>query len=90
MRRDSGQVNQQQSAEQSEVVIAQVQELCQELFPGTGPEEGPKVTGWFVLLTRLVSSLMQSIQAFGVIAHFHDGIATGKMRLAMVAMCPTP
>lgn len=84
--------NQQQSAEQSELVIAQVQELCQELFPGTGPEDGPKVTGWFVLLTRLVSSLMQDqFKTFGVAfgaIFFMMWIATGKMRLAMVAMVP--
>ena len=84
--------NQQQSAEQSEWVIQQVKKICNESFPAEEPEQGVQVTGWFVLLTRLVSSLMaDQLQTFLVAAvaiFIMMGLATRSFRLALAAMVP--
>jgi predicted RND superfamily exporter protein len=84
--------NQQQSAEQSERVIQQVKEICNESFPAKEPGHEVQVTGWFVLLTRLVSSLMaDQFQTFLVAAAailIMMGFATRDFRLALAAMVP--
>jgi predicted RND superfamily exporter protein len=84
--------NQQQSAEQSEFVIEQVREICDSVFPAKQPGGEVQVTGWFVLLTRLVSSLMaDQLLTFLVAAtaiFIMMVLATQRLRLALVAMVP--
>ena len=47
-----------QSAEQKERLIHEVERLARETFPATQPNEEPKATGLYVLLTFLVESLL--------------------------------
>lgn len=73
-------------------MIEQVREICASVFPAKQPGGEVQVTGWFVLLTRLVSSLMADqlltflVAAAAILVMM--GFATQHFRLALVAMVP--
>ena len=84
--------NQQQSAQQSQAIIEQVKRMAAEDFPESLPDNPPEVTGWFVLLTRLVGYMMSDQWLTFTVAataiFLMMWLATLELRLAVVAMVP--
>ena len=83
---------QRQSSDQKEWLTSRIQELANERFPTSEESIGPETTGFFVLLSRLVQSILRDqYWTFGLAIL---GIATvmtlafRSIKLAMIAMVP--
>jgi len=84
--------SQQQSAEEKQALIGKIQRLAKEQFPPATAQTGPETTGFFVLLSNLVRSILKDqYWTFGLAV---IGIATvmliafRNLKLALIAMVP--
>lgn len=82
----------QQPAARRQAIIAQVQRIGREEFPATAEEPGAEVTGFFVLLTSLIDSMLRDQWiTFGVAALGIGLMMCVALRgpvLALVALVP--
>ena len=81
-----------QPAEQKQRLIADVTRLANEAFPKTNLSEGAEVTGFFVLLTNLIESMIRdqwttfgvaTVGVFGMLL-----IAFRSLKLSLIALVP--
>lgn len=83
---------QQQAAELRDAIITQVRQICDEEAESWPPGTRPAVTGWFVLLTKIVDHLMSdqvstlSVATLAIL--FLAWLATRSWRLAIIAIVP--
>jgi predicted RND superfamily exporter protein len=81
-----------QPAEQKRLLIADVERLAREEFPATAESSGAEVTGFFVLLTNLIESMLRD--QWTTFAAATAGIfvmlliAFRSLKLALVALVP--
>jgi predicted RND superfamily exporter protein len=75
--------NERQSVKQKQQLIADVTEISREVFPGNEMLARAEVTGFFVLLTNLIDSILRD-------QWITFGIATGTIGLMMLVAFRTP
>ena len=73
----------QQPSSRKQAIIAQVEQICQEEFPPTLEEPGAEVTGFFVLLTNLIHSVLRD-------QWITFGVATVGIGLMMMVALRSP